>query len=106
MNLHSVDKLGQAYLKEANICAETKLYLASCILYGAALEALLLETCYLYQEQVKLTAFYKRKMEKVDNNFLNLGLNDLINISAELKWFKEVKLRSGAEITVTEMMKL
>ncbi len=92
MNGYDVEKImnvAQKFFEEAQKCYENKCYIASLILYGASLEALLLAMCFAYPEKVRNTNTYKSKKRKTKRKrgiFLEFTLKDLIEIAEELKW--------------------
>lgn len=108
MELDTIDRLGQVYFREANGCAKDKLYLASCILYGAALEAVLPENCYGYIEKVQQTNICRSGKIRNEKDFLKLDLNNLIEISYELRWLKNDELydRNGNLVEMRALMGL
>jgi len=83
----------QMFHNEAKRCFYNECYIASLILYGSTLEALLLAMCFLYPERVRTTQVYRNKNKGVQGKvgrkkriFLEFTLNDLIKIAEELKW--------------------
>lgn len=98
-NIKKILKIGQDFFQEAQKCYENKCYIASLILYGATLEALLLSMCFVYPEKVRKTQVYKKRKKREERKrkqgrggrkrriFLEFTLNELINIAEELKWF-------------------
>jgi hypothetical protein len=76
--------------KEAGMCFQNKCYIASLILYGSILEAMLLSMCFVYPQKVRTTQVYKKRKKRVKRKkgiFLEFTLNELINIAEELQWF-------------------
>jgi len=83
--------VGIKFKKEADNCFESGHYLASIVLYGAVLEALLLRMCFIYPKKVRRTEHYKRvksmkKNIRKQGFFLEFSLNDLIKIGEDLGW--------------------
>jgi hypothetical protein len=56
------------YFREAERCSNSRAYLASCILMGAALEALLLSMCFLEGASVRRTRVYRQRNFKMKRN--------------------------------------
>ena len=92
-NIERLLDVGIKLKKEADNCFESGHYLASIVLYGAVLEALLLSMCFVYPDEVRGTEVYervkhlclKRKIRK-RGFFLEFSLNDLIKIGEDLGW--------------------
>ncbi len=91
-NIEKMLKIGQDFFQKAQKCYENRCYIASLILYGATLEALLLSMCFVYPEKVRKTQVYKNRKKKTKRGgrkreiFLEFTLNELIQIAEELKW--------------------
>ena len=89
-----LSKIGENYLEEARKCNQNKYYVSSFIMYGAALEGVLLAMCCCYPARVRTTKTYKKvkgRSRRKRAIFLNLSLSQLISIAKELNWlpFKE-----------------
>lgn len=80
--------LARFYHKEAQRCSQGRAYLAACVMQGAALEGALHCLCFLYPDDVRRTAVFKRKkFRHKRNKALDFTYNELINIADELGWF-------------------
>jgi hypothetical protein len=76
------------YLDQASRCHDAKAYLASCIMIGAAIEALLTWiTNLLYSEAVNTTTAPKKG--KKTRHLLDWRFFDLLNVAMELRWLPE-----------------
>jgi len=82
-------KIYQRYHSEAHRCYKQKCYIGSFVLYGAALEALLLSFCFVYAEAVRKTSVYlnkKKRCKRKKGIFLEFTLKELLDIARELNW--------------------
>lgn len=70
-------KVYEKFEKEVEECYKNQCYLASMILYGAVLEAILLAMCFAYEDDVKSIS---------EKEILNLNLSALIEIAEKLNW--------------------
>ena len=90
-NVEKILNIVEKFFQEAQKCYENKCYIASLILYGATLEALLLSMCFAYPEKVKKTGAYKKKEPRGGGRrekeiFLEFTLGELIQVAEELEW--------------------
>lgn len=94
-------RLALLYDREAKKCAKGRAYLAACVMQGAALEASLHAMCFLYPEELKRTAVYKRKkFRRKRSKALDFKYYELINIADELSWFPSKKITWGKRTTL------
>lgn len=87
---NTIRRLCVVYEREMIACSDAKAYFAACVMGAAMLEALLLLLCMVNENTVKLTKRYlKRSGKRVENfetTIYSFGLEDLVEISAELGW--------------------
>jgi hypothetical protein len=88
--IKTVKRLGVMYEQQMLRCLEAKAYFPACVMSASMLEALLLLLCMLKAESVATTKRYKdragRSPDDFDGTIFRLGLEDFIEISAELNW--------------------
>src|SRR5437667_6316789 len=81
-------ELATLYHREARKCSRGRAYLGASVMQVAAFEASLQAMCFLYPEEVKRTAVYRRKTFRGKRNkALEFSLYELIGIAEELLWF-------------------
>ena len=96
-----LSKLALFYHREAKKCVNGRAYLAACVMQGAALEASLHGMCFLYPNQIKKTAVYKRKkFRRKRNKALDFKYYELIDIADELSWFPAKLITWGKRTTL------
>ena len=95
-DVNYISKVAISYLEEAKKCYDNDCYIASLIMYGAALEAILLSLCFCYQDQAR-RAIKQLSLQKIIKNrlkrsgkkrgmLLELSFEDLIKIAEYLNW--------------------
>jgi hypothetical protein len=78
----------RTYHYHANSCYKAGAYLASCIMLGAGVEAVIIAvTNYLYNQAVNTTSAPKKG--KKTRYLLDWRFSDLLNVAMELKWLPE-----------------
>lgn len=98
-----IQHMALLYKKEAEKCFSVGAYLSSCILIGAALEALLLSTINSFPELVlnaKTTPRIRGKIKKLEK----WSLGELINVAKEVSWLPS-NLFSKDEMKITGIKK-
>ncbi|MBI3666396.1 MAG: hypothetical protein HY236_09275 [Acidobacteria bacterium] len=78
-------RLFRAYRREAKRCAESKAYLAGCVMLGAALETLLLTTANCFPEEVSSVHHLPTSKGK-PKPLLQWSLADLLRVAKQLRW--------------------
>jgi hypothetical protein len=88
--INTVRRLCVLYEREMLACRDGKAYFSACVTGASMIEALLLLLCMLNPSAVKSTKRYKKRagkhMECFDQNIHCFGLDDFVEISAELNW--------------------
>jgi hypothetical protein len=88
--IFTLRKLAVYYEGEMLAAKDAGSYFASCVMSAAMLEAFLLLLCHLKQEDVKHTSCYSKrfgnKTDLFDRMICIIGLEELVEISAELGW--------------------
>lgn len=79
-----LSKIAVRYEREAEKCASVRAYYAACIMIGAALEAILLQMCDVFEDEVAQAV--SRLARKPTGSIEHLGLNDLIKIAVAVGW--------------------
>ncbi|GEM_PF-2012354 len=82
-------KIMNKYCKEAEECYEKEFFVASFILYSAALEASLLALCFIHDRKVRKTSEYretKKRSSRERGFFLDFNLKQLLSIAKKLGW--------------------
>lgn len=101
---HLLSKIAIRYEREAEKCASVRAYYAACILIGGALEAILLQMCDLFEDEVgqagsSLSRKPKRSIE-------HWGLDDLIRIAVAVGWLPPRRGPDLAEPGIGELAHL
>lgn len=88
--IKTVKRLGVMYEQQMLRCSEANAYFPACVMSASMLEALLLLLCMLNDGSVATTKRYRDRAGKSPDDFdgtiFRLGLEDFIEISAELNW--------------------
>jgi hypothetical protein len=75
------------YQDECYRAEKSGAYLSACIMAAAAVECLLLMLAFLYEDEIlESETFHSRKYQRGKPSVIQLQLNDLIQLSADLKW--------------------
>ena len=77
-------KIAVRYEREAKKCASVRAYYAACIMIGGALEAILLQMCDLFEDDVAQAV--SNLPRKPTGSIDRWGLNDLIRIAVAVGW--------------------
>ena len=72
------------YHSEAERCASVRAYYAACVMIGAALEAMLVQMCILFEDEVAQAVL--RLPRKPKGPIEHWGLDDLIRIAVAVGW--------------------
>ena len=99
-----LQKIIVRYHREAEKCASVRAYYAACIMIGAALEAMLLQICEVFEDEVaeavlKLARKLKRSIER-------WGLGDLIGVAVAFGWLPTRRGIASAEPGIGELAHL
>jgi hypothetical protein len=78
-------RLARLYLREARRAENAKAYLASCVMYGSALEAELIGMVHLYPEDIPSTAPLPMRGKHI-KNVLEWNLDQLIRVASVAGW--------------------
>lgn len=97
-------KIAIRYEREALKCKSVRAYYAACIMLGAALEAILIQMCDLFQDEVKEAI--ARLEKKPKGRFDRWGLDDLIKVAVEAGWLPPKRGSKSDEPGVGELIHL
>jgi len=78
-------RISKFYRKQASFCAESKAYLAGCVMSGAALEAVLITFVHLYGEGAEKNVPLPKKNDSI-KPLLDWTLNELIQLARKMTW--------------------
>src|SRR6202158_3393035 len=92
------------YHSEAEKCASVRAYYAACVMIGAALEAMLLQMCDLFEDEVGQAVLKLPRRPK--GTIENWGLDDLIKIAVALGWLPARRGLDVAEPGIGELAHL
>jgi len=88
--INTINRLGIMYEQQMLLCRDANAYFPACVMGASMLEAFLLLLCMLNTVQVASTKRYKERAGKTRHDFdgtiCRLGLEDFVEISAELNW--------------------
>ncbi|HEX7287522.1 MAG TPA: hypothetical protein VF532_15145 [Candidatus Angelobacter sp.] len=97
--LNTIRRLGVMYEQEMLLSLGAKAYFAACVMSASMLEAFLLLLCMLNPGTVATTTRYKDRVGKSVDDFdgiiCRLGLEDFVEISAELNWVPDSLIDEG-----------
>ena len=92
------------YHREAERCASVRAYYAACIMIGAAFEAMLLQMCDLFEDEVAQAVLKLQRKPK--GSIEQWGLDDLIRIAVAVGWLPTRRGLDLAEPGIGEMAHL
>lgn len=92
------------YHREAEKCASVRAYYAACIMIGAAFEAMLLQMCDLFEEEVRqaVSNLSRRPRGSIEH----WSLDDLIGIAVAVGWLPPRRGPEMAEAGIGELAHL
>jgi hypothetical protein len=79
-------KIVVRYYREAEKCASVRAYYAGCIMLGSAFEAMLLQTCDVFEDEVAEAVSKLPKKRKPKGPIERWGLDDLIRVAVVAGW--------------------
>lgn len=99
-----VNKIMVRYEREAEKCASVRAYYAACVMIGAAFEAMLLQMCDLYEDEVAEAV--PRLSRKPKGSIEHWSLDDPIGIAVAAGWLPTQQGRDLAESGIGELAHL
>jgi hypothetical protein len=104
--IKNIKRLCVMYEQQMLLCQDAKAYFAACVMGASMLEALLLLLCMLNTAPVVATKRYKERAGKgrgdFDGTICRLGLEDFVEISAELNWVPASLIDDGWKTALPE----
>jgi hypothetical protein len=97
-------KISIRYHNEAEKCASVRAYYAACVMIGAALEAMLLQMCDLFEDEVAQAVL--KLPRKPKGSIEHWGLDDLIEIAVAVGWLPTRRGLDLAEPGIGELAHL
>jgi hypothetical protein len=97
-------KVTVRYHREAEKCASVRAYYAACIMIGAAFEAMLLQMCDLFEEEVAQAV--SKLSRKPKGSIEHWTLDDLIGIAVAAGWLPPRRGTDLAEAGIGELAHL
>jgi hypothetical protein len=107
--ISTIRRLGFIYEQQMLLSLEAKAYFAACVMGASMLEAFLLLLCMLNSNTVASTRRYQDRAGKSIDNFdatiFRLGLEDFVEISAELNWVPASLVDEGWKAALPDDMR-
>jgi hypothetical protein len=79
-------KIMVRYFREAEKCHSVRAYYAACIMIGGAFEAVLLQMCDVFEDEVAEAVLRLPEKQRPKGSIEHWGLNDLIRIAVVAGW--------------------
>lgn len=99
-----LQKIIVRYHREAEKCAAVRAYYAACIMIGAAFEAMLLQMCEVFEEEVAEAVL--KLPRKPNGSIERWGLGDLIGVAVAVGWLPTRRGIALAEPGIGELAHL